>query len=113
MRAKYDIIGNNYAELRKPDQRIARIIESALGVKALRLRVPIGVVRAAAAGTELFGRMARKAVILTRDKVYELEQNCLVCPEDEFRKDTGWAPTTELEEGARITARWYRENGWL
>jgi hypothetical protein len=31
MSAKYDIIGNNYAELRKPDQRIASIIESALG----------------------------------------------------------------------------------
>jgi hypothetical protein len=31
MSAKYDIIGIDYAELRKPDQRIARIIESALG----------------------------------------------------------------------------------
>jgi len=31
MSAKYDVIGINYAELRKPDRRIARIIESALG----------------------------------------------------------------------------------
>jgi hypothetical protein len=31
MRAKYDTIGVSYAELRKPDPRIARIIESALG----------------------------------------------------------------------------------
>ena len=31
MGAKYDTIGINYAELRKPDPRIARIIESALG----------------------------------------------------------------------------------
>ncbi|HET6220714.1 MAG TPA: class I SAM-dependent methyltransferase [Dongiaceae bacterium] len=31
MSAKYDIIGRNYAELRRPDGRIARIIESALG----------------------------------------------------------------------------------
>src|SRR5690349_8845807 len=31
MSAKYDIIGTNYAELRKPDPRIARLIESALG----------------------------------------------------------------------------------
>jgi len=31
MSAKYDSIGINYAELRKPDPRIARIIESALG----------------------------------------------------------------------------------
>jgi hypothetical protein len=31
MSAKYDIIGNNYAELRKPDPRIAGIIKGALG----------------------------------------------------------------------------------
>lgn len=31
MRAKHDIIGSNYAALRKPDQRIARIIDSAPG----------------------------------------------------------------------------------
>lgn len=31
MGAKYDTIGLNYAELRKPDRRIARIIERALG----------------------------------------------------------------------------------
>jgi hypothetical protein len=29
--AKYDTIGINYAELRKPDPRIAGIIERALG----------------------------------------------------------------------------------
>ncbi len=34
MSAKYDVIGVNYAELRKPDRRIARIIESALGLGA-------------------------------------------------------------------------------
>ena len=33
MSAKYDIIGSNYAELRKPDQRIARIVDSALGLR--------------------------------------------------------------------------------
>jgi SAM-dependent methyltransferase len=34
MNAKYDAIGKNYAELRKPDPRIARIIEDALGTAA-------------------------------------------------------------------------------
>jgi hypothetical protein len=31
MSAKYDVIGSNYAELRKPDRRIAGIIDRALG----------------------------------------------------------------------------------
>src|SRR5688500_20092509 len=42
MGAKYDIIGNNYAELRKPDQRIARIIQSALGSAQTVLNVGAG-----------------------------------------------------------------------
>ena len=42
MSAKYDIIGINYAELRKPDQRIARIIERALGSAQTVLNVGAG-----------------------------------------------------------------------
>ncbi len=42
MSGKYDIIGINYAELRKPDQRIARIIESALGSAQTVLNVGAG-----------------------------------------------------------------------
>ena len=41
-RAKYDVIGINYAELRKPDLRIARIIESALGSAQRVLNVGAG-----------------------------------------------------------------------
>jgi SAM-dependent methyltransferase len=42
MSAKYDSIGINYAELRKPDPRIARIIESALGSAQTVLNVGAG-----------------------------------------------------------------------
>jgi SAM-dependent methyltransferase len=42
MSAKYDRIGINYAELRKPDRRIARIIESALGSAQTVLNVGAG-----------------------------------------------------------------------
>jgi SAM-dependent methyltransferase len=42
MGAKYDIIGSNYAELRKPDPRIARIIERALGSAQTVLNVGAG-----------------------------------------------------------------------
>jgi hypothetical protein len=42
MSAKYDSIGKNYSELRKPDRRIARIIESALGSAQTVLNVGAG-----------------------------------------------------------------------
>jgi SAM-dependent methyltransferase len=42
MSAKYDSIGINYAELRKPDRRIAKVIESALGPARTVLNVGAG-----------------------------------------------------------------------
>lgn len=42
MRAKYDTIGLNYAELRKPDPRIASVIASALGSARMVLNVGAG-----------------------------------------------------------------------
>src|SRR3954471_18351235 len=42
MTAKYDIIGSNYAELRKPDHRIAGIIARALGSAQTVLNVGAG-----------------------------------------------------------------------
>ena len=42
MSAKYDTIGLNYAELRRPDERIARIIHSALGPAQTVLNVGVG-----------------------------------------------------------------------
>ena len=42
MSAKYDTIGRNYAALRKPDRRIAKVIESALGSAQTVLNVGAG-----------------------------------------------------------------------
>jgi SAM-dependent methyltransferase len=42
MNARYDEIGLNYAELRKPDPRIARMIDRALGAAATVLNVGAG-----------------------------------------------------------------------
>lgn len=89
-------------------------IERALGRRALlRLNLPLPVVYAAALGTELFGRVTGKAVMLTRDKMNEIRQPHWVCSSDETRRALGWEPRVMLPEGAAITARWYKENGWL
>jgi SAM-dependent methyltransferase len=42
MHAKYDTVGVNYAQLRKPDPRIARVIEEALGPAQTVLNVGAG-----------------------------------------------------------------------
>jgi nucleoside-diphosphate-sugar epimerase len=90
------------------------IVEDALDKKAIvKIPIPIGVVRAVAAGSELYGRIADKAVMLTRDKVNELDAEQLCCPADPIREELGWSPEIQFEEGARRSIAWYRENGML
>jgi len=93
-------------------REFAEHVERALGKKTLKLSVPIGVVSAAAVGSELWGKLSNRAMMLTRDKVNELREQ-QVCRGDEIRDELGWEPEVQLDEGARVTADWYREKGWL
>lgn len=89
-------------------------VERALGRKAfVRVGLPLGVVRAAAAATQLYGKLTNTAQMLTLDKVNELRQKHWVCSGAGARAELGWAPATRWSEGVRETAAWYRSAGWL
>jgi len=89
------------------------IVERALGVRALAVRVPVPVYQAAALGVELFARLSGKPAILTRDKVTDMRQRYNVCSSDAIGSELGWHHRVRLDEGARLTVDWYREHGWL
>lgn len=88
-------------------------VEQAVGKRAW-LRFPLSrrVVETVALGSELYGRATNKAVMLTRDKCNELFGQW-VCDASRARAELSWQPRTSFEEGARLTAAWYRESGWL
>lgn len=89
-------------------------IESALGKKAwIRVPIPRRALEVAALGSELFGRATDRAMMLTRDKCNELYASHWVCDATEARRDLGWEPKVTFDRGARITAEWYRQQGWL
>jgi len=89
-------------------------IEQALGKRAwLRFPLPRPVIEVAALGSETFGRLTDKAVMLTRDKCNELFAPNWVCDASEARRSLGWEPKIPFEEGARHTVSFYRESGWL
>ncbi len=89
-------------------------IEQAMGKRAwLRFPIPRRVLATAALGTELVGKVTDKAVMLTRDKCNELYAPHWVCDSSETRRDLDWTPKMSFDRGARVTADWYREHGWL
>ncbi len=89
-------------------------IENALGRRAwLRVPVPRLLMYGAALGSELYGRVTRRAVMLTRDKLNELLAPHWVCDSSEAQAALGWKPRVAFDEGTRITSAWYRRQGWL
>lgn len=88
-------------------------VEEALGRRAFRLSSPRWAFGAAALASELYGSIRGRAVSLTREKVLEMSQPFWVCSHEALRRDLGWSPQVDLRQGARLTAAWYREQGWL
>lgn len=87
--------------------------ERALGKKAfVRASLPVPVLMTVARGVEVFGRVAGKPVMLTREKANMLLQHW-VCSSEATRKDLGWEPRVPWSEGVNRAVEWYRQNGWL
>lgn len=88
-------------------------VETAMGKRAfLRFPLPRSVIHVAAFGSELYGKWLDKAVMLTRDKLNELFDQW-VCDGSAARKALGWEPEVPFSKGAKLTADWYREAGWV
>jgi 2-alkyl-3-oxoalkanoate reductase len=89
-------------------------IEKALGKRAfVRFGLPLGVVKVAAAATQLYGKLTNTAQMLTLDKVRELRQRHWVCEGKGAREELGWSPRVRWSEGVAETVEWYRKAGWL
>jgi len=58
-------------------------------------------------------RLAGQTTFLSADKSNEYLAEAWVCSPAKLASATGWNAKIDYREGARQTADWYRENGWL
>lgn len=91
----------------------ARAVGRAVGRRVVIPRLPQWLARGALVLTEAGARLAGRATLLTRDKANEFFQPAWTGDPEPLTRDTGWRADHDLTTGLALTARWYRESGWL
>jgi nucleoside-diphosphate-sugar epimerase len=92
-------------------RELAHALELAFGRRVRTLRIPAGLLRAAA---KLVGReRAERLPVLAEDRLRDAEAPGWVCDGGRLREELGFAPERTLDEGLAQTLLWYRNEGWL
>jgi len=88
-------------------------IASAMGKRALSLRLPEFSVEMAAFLGEVTARITRKPALLNKDKAREMKEQFWLVDGAKAEKMLGFRPEISIEEGVAKTYHWYRAQGWL
>jgi nucleoside-diphosphate-sugar epimerase len=92
---------------------LARAVGKAMSREVRVVKIPVTAGRAMLQVTGAVARLTGRPTVLTPDKGNELFQPAWTCDPTALMETTGWRATHGLAEGARRTAEWYREQGWL
>ena len=79
----------------------------------IRITAPIWVLRIVTYFGDKIGHLTGKISALNNDKYHILRQRNWRCDIEPARRELGYEPLYQLEQGVRLTIRWYKENGWL
>ncbi|MBD3168457.1 MAG: NAD-dependent epimerase/dehydratase family protein [candidate division Zixibacteria bacterium] len=86
---------------------------ASFGKKGWKVIIPTGMFVFFGAVSESFFRILNKTPMLTREKARELTCKYWACSSQRAMSDFGYSPEVDFREGARLTAKWYKDNGWL
>jgi dihydroflavonol-4-reductase len=98
------------------DYRIEEIGDTfaqAMGITALRIRIPKPMIFGIASFSEYFSKFSKRPFLINRSKVKEMVQKDWVCDIAKAKTILGFKPQVKLLEGARLTFAWYKEENWL
>lgn len=79
----------------------------------LRLTAPLWLLRVVTFIGERIGRLTGNISALNDDKYNILKQRNWRCDISPAVRDLGYKPQYSLDEGVRLTIKWYKENGWI
>lgn len=94
-------------------REVETIIETAMGIRAKRLRIPSWLLSGFGLLGQGYGRATGKSVMLNRSRVAELTARQWGCDTGKARCELGFAPVMNLDDGLRDVVRWYKKEQWL
>ncbi|GAB3817777.1 NAD-dependent epimerase/dehydratase family protein [Pontibacter rugosus] len=100
--------GNSYSRY-----ALADITKRVLGKKAVRIHLPMGVVKVVAQVLEMAYAKGDKVPALNTEKLNELTAANWNCSIAKGKRELGFVPEYDLETGLAQTLQWYKENKWL
>jgi dihydroflavonol-4-reductase len=100
--------GNDYRM-----EEIGDIAAQAMGVSALRIRIPKSMILGIACFSEYLSKCFRMPSLLNKDKAEEMIQRNWVCDIAKAKTLLGFEPRVPLSEGAKLTFEWYKKEKWL
>lgn len=83
------------------------------GIKGRRIVVPGVVLKTTGVVVQAWGALTGKAVSINRARADELLEKHWVCDPSALRRDLGFSPGINLENGLHEAVRWYEQNNWL
>lgn len=92
---------------------LMRVIQRALGKRALRVPIPDRVVRFLGAVSEDAAKLVGRRSMFCRDKALEMTQKAWTCAPSKARRILGWEAQIPVERGMAETIAWYRAEGLL
>ena len=92
---------------------VARWIAEAYGRRALRIPVPQAALTVAGLPLAAAGRLLRRDLLLSRDKLREIAQPAWLLATSRISAQLGYRPRLATRDAIARTARWYLDHGWL
>lgn len=96
-----------------PIQQLNSLIAQHLNKKAIKVTIPLSIMKLIAALSELIGNLRGKTPVLNRNKVKEYFARSFAIDINDLKKDFNFAPEFDLNSGLSETIKWCQDQKLL